>query len=202
MQIELSAIARRYNREWIFRHVNHRFASGSCTVLTGGNGSGKSTLLQVIAGNLLPSEGKVIREGVADAELYQQLSMATPYLELMEEYTLAESIEFQAKFKPWRAGLTNADVLALSGLEHAAHKAIRYYSSGMKQRVRLLLAILADTQLLLLDEPCSNLDPAAMKWYGELVTAHLSGRTVIVCSNQQQEEFFFCTERLSIEQFK
>jgi ABC-type multidrug transport system ATPase subunit len=202
MQIDLQSVGKRYNREWIFRNVNHILPSGSCTVFTGGNGSGKSTLMQVVAGNLLPSEGKVVRGDIADADVYRHLSIAAPYLELMEEFTLAESIEFQAKFKAWRGNLSNADVLSLSGLQHAAHKAIRQYSSGMKQRVRLLLAILADTQLLLLDEPCANLDQAAMKWYAELITAHLDGRTVVVCSNQQQEEFFFCKEQLSVEQFK
>ncbi|MCU0432418.1 MAG: ATP-binding cassette domain-containing protein [Bacteroidia bacterium] len=202
MQIELSSVGRRFNREWIFRHVTHTFAEGSRTLLTGGNGSGKSTLLQVVAGNLLPSEGKVHRHGVDDAQAYRQLSMAAPYLELMEEFTLAESISFQAKFKPWRGQLSNAQVLELSGLTHAAHKAIRHYSSGMKQRARLLLAIMADTPLLLLDEPCANLDRAAMQWYAGLVSAHIENRTVIVCSNQQPEEHFFCTSQLSIEQFK
>jgi ABC-type multidrug transport system ATPase subunit len=202
MQIELQAVGRKFNHEWIFRNVNYTFAEGSHTVLTGGNGSGKSTLLQVIAGNLLPSEGKVHRHGVDDAQAYRHLSMAAPYLELMEEFTLAESIAFQQKFKPWRAQLSNADVLSLSGLSHAAHKAIRHYSSGMKQRARLTLAILADAPLLLLDEPCANLDQAAMQWYAALVTAHIGNRTVIVCSNQQQTEHFFCTAELGIEQFK
>ncbi|MGL5890373.1 MAG: ABC transporter ATP-binding protein, partial [Bacteroidia bacterium] len=163
---------------------------------------GKSTLMQVVAGNLLPSEGKVVRGDVSDSDVYRHLSIAAPYLELMEEFTLTESIEFQAKFKAWRGKLSNAEVLELSGLKHAAHKAIRHYSSGMKQRVRLLLAVLADTQLLLLDEPCANLDQAAIKWYGDLVSAHLGGRTVVVCSNQQKEEFFFCTQTLSVEAFK
>lgn len=202
MQIELQAVGRRFNREWIFRNVNYTFAGGSHTVLTGGNGSGKSTLLQVIAGNLLPSEGKVQRQNTDEASVYRHLSMAAPYLELMEEFTLAESIAFQQKFKPWRAQLSNAEVLNLSGLSHAAHKAIRHYSSGMKQRARLTLAILADTPLLLLDEPCANLDQAAMQWYAQLVTAHIEGRTVIVCSNRQQAEHFFCTAELSVEQFK
>jgi ABC-type multidrug transport system ATPase subunit len=202
MQIELQAVGRRFNREWIFRNVNYTFAGGSHTVLTGGNGSGKSTLLQVIAGNLLPSEGKVLRQNTDEASVYRHLSMAAPYLELMEEFTLAESIAFQQKFKPWRAQLSNAEVLNLSGLGHAAHKAIRHYSSGMKQRARLTLAILADTPLLLLDEPCANLDQAAMQWYAQLVTAHIERRTVVVCSNRQQAEHFFCNAELSVEQYK
>jgi ABC-type multidrug transport system ATPase subunit len=206
LHISLDSIGKRYLREWIVRGVFHEFSPGSKTVLLGANGSGKSTLLQLIAGNLMATEGALAYsigdKKIPQEEIFKHLSIAAPYLEIMEEFTLAESVHFQEKFKPWRNGLTAKDIIQISGLAHAQHKQVRNFSSGMKQRVRLSLAILADTPLLLLDEPCANLDHNAMDWYGKLIGDHDSNRTIIVCSNKQQEEYFFCTEEINVENFK
>ncbi|TND07552.1 MAG: ABC transporter [Bacteroidetes bacterium] len=202
----LRNIGKRYNREWIFRGVDAEFGEAESCVILGANGSGKSTLLQLIAGAYIPTEGQVeYRFGgtVTEQEnLYRSVSIAAPYLELMEEFTLRETIVFHNRFKNWRGGLNNEQVLEISGLQSSAGKALRNFSSGMKQRVRLLLAILSDTPVLLLDEPCSNLDAAAVNWYQELVKNHRDNRVIIVCSNQQEEEYFFCTQKLLVENFK
>jgi ABC-type multidrug transport system ATPase subunit len=206
MQIVLDRISKRFNREWIFQNVNLTIEAEAACLITGGNGSGKSTLLQITAGSLLPSEGSVtwLLQGkkTEPESVYRHVSLAAPYLELMEEFTLQESVAFQAKFKPWRNGMTNEDVIQRSGLSRAKNKALKYYSSGMRQRVRLTLAILADTPLLLLDEPCSNLDADAMNWYGDLVTQQMNKRTILVCSNRQHQESFFCKQEVEIEAFK
>lgn len=206
MPITLSNIGKRYNREWIFRGVDATFDELEPTVILGSNGSGKSTLLQVISGAYLHSEGSVaytLRGQTVDAEkVYRHISIATPYLELMEEFTLAETVHFHARFKQWRDGLKEKDVIAASGLEHAKDKALKNYSSGMKQRVRLLLALLSDTSILLLDEPCSNLDANATRWYQELAEQHRQGRITIVCSNRQEQEYPFCKRELLVENFK
>ncbi|MDQ3108709.1 MAG: ATP-binding cassette domain-containing protein [Bacteroidota bacterium] len=206
MKIQLQNTGKKFGREWIFRELNYSFTEESPVVISGSNGSGKSTLLQVISGNTMESEGKLIysHEGkiIPQDELYKYISYAAPYLELMEDFTLSESISFHHKFKSWSNGLTDKNVLELSGLAHAHAKQLKNFSSGMKQRVRLLLAILSDTPLLLLDEPCSNLDATAMEWYGELIRGHGLNRTIIVCSNQVKQEHFFCTAELKIEDFK
>lgn len=212
MHIQLQNIGKRYNYEWIFRRVDQELGGGNNYVILGSNGSGKSTLLQVIAGNLLPSEGSIaFRPGnqdtdagiaVSDEERYRYLSYAAPYLDLLEEFTLTESIEFQAKFKPFRAGLTTQQIVEITQLEKARNKQLKYYSSGMKQRVRLALAILADTPLLLLDEPASNLDRKAVDWYQQLVAGNSANRLIIVASNQQEYEYPFCNKQLSVEDYK
>lgn len=206
MNITLSNIGKRYNFEWIFRRVEHTLMDAHNYVILGANGSGKSTLLQVIAGSMLSSEGKIeYRQNesvIHDEDIFRHLSYAAPYLDLLEEFTLAESIGFQAKFKPFRAGLDTQQIIALTQLEKAKNKQLKYYSSGMKQRVRLALAVLADTPLLLLDEPTSNLDKKAIDWYQQLVYAHAQDRLIIVASNQQEYEYPFCDQQISIEQFK
>ena len=208
MQIKLSNLGKRYNYEWIFRKLDYQFTTDNNYVILGSNGSGKSTLLQVIAGNLIPSEGGIesqsgnLKLEVEDENFYKHLSFAAPYLELFEEFTLIESIEFQAQFKPFFKGLMTDQIVELIQLEKAKKKQLKYYSSGMKQRVRLALAILADTPLLLLDEPTSNLDKKAVEWYQQLVTDYSEERLIIVCSNQQEYEYPFCNKQLNIEDYK
>jgi ABC-type multidrug transport system ATPase subunit len=206
MNITLSNIGKRYNYEWIFRKIDHQFTADNNYVLLGSNGSGKSTLLQVIAGNLIPSEGKInyhtSQAEIDQEQIYRQLSFAAPYLELFEEFTLAESIEFQKQFKPFRSGLETGKIIEITGLQKSKDKQLKFYSSGMKQRVRLALAVLADTPLLLLDEPTSNLDKNAIDWYQKLVNEHSKSRLIIVASNQQEYEYTFCNKELRVEDFK
>lgn len=208
MKIILNNIGKRYNSEWIFRKVDHEFTSDNNYVILGANGSGKSTLLQVIAGNLIPSEGEIELKvessefKVEEEDRYKHLSFASPYLELFEEFTLIESIELQSKFKPFYEGLTTQQIVELTGLEKSKDKQLKYYSSGMKQRVRLALAILSDTPLLLLDEPASNLDKNAINWYQKLIEQYSKNRLIIVASNQQEQEYSFCNKQLSVEAYK
>ena len=211
MNIKLNNIGKRYNYEWIFRKVDYEFTSDNNYVILGSNGSGKSTLLQVIAGNIIQSEGEITydisttnnQQSLIDIDsIFHHISFASPYLELFEEFTLTESIEFQAQFKPFYQGLTTKEIVALTQLEKAQNKQLKYYSSGMKQRVRLALAILANTPLLLLDEPTSNLDKKAIDWYQNLVNTYSKNRLIFVCSNQQEYEYPFCNKQLSIEDYK
>lgn len=206
MQITLTDIGKRYNYEWIFKGVHYEFNSSANYAILGSNGSGKSTLLQLIAGNLLPSQGSLqyTKNNIAiDAEqIYTYLSFASPYLELLEELTLTESIVFHSRFKFFYNDLDTHQVLTLMQLEKAKNKQLKFFSSGMKQRVRLALAILSNTPLLLLDEPCSNLDKNAITWYQNLVNTYANDRLIIVASNQLEYEYPFCKTVLNVEDFK
>ena len=206
MKITLTGLGKKFTRDWIFRNVNHIFEEKSRTAILGANGSGKSTLLQVIAGFTSPSEGQVTyaRDGQAADPLmvHAQMSFASPYLELMEDFTFPEAAAFQEKFRPWMKGMDHGRVMELSGLRGAGDKLIRTYSSGMKQRARLALAILSDSPVLLLDEPCSNLDKQGQEWYASLISDFGGDRTIVVCSNQVKEEYFFCQNSLEMERFK
>jgi len=204
MRIELQQAGKRYNRDWIFKHLDYVFTTGSYAI-TGNNGSGKSTLLQTIAGYIAPSKGSVIYsfqdKEIAPENIFNYLSLATPYLDLIEEMTSLELIHFQSTFKPYKAGITAEEMLETCGLTAASNKQIRYFSSGMKQRLKLALAFFADTSLLLLDEPCTNLDKAGIDIYLRLINQHCNNRLVLVCSNDEQE-ISFCNYRLSIMDYK
>jgi ABC-type multidrug transport system ATPase subunit len=205
MKISLTNTGKRYNREWIFRGFNYEFENGKSYAITGPNGSGKSTLLQAIGGALLLSEGQVAygndQQEIAPEKAFQHLSIAAPYLELIEEMSVTEFLTFHQSFKPFLPGKTVASIIAEVGLEKAAAKQIRYYSSGMKQRVKLAQALFSDVSLILLDEPCTNLDKTGIQLYQGLVNQYRLGRTIIVSSNDEAE-YGFCEQSVSILDYK
>ncbi len=205
MKITLDNIGKRFRREWIFRKVTFQITEGERMALLGPNGSGKSTLMKLLSGYLSPSKGKIVYHKndvpLPTDELYQQVSFAAPYIELIEEFTLEEAIHFQAKFKPFRKGLRPKDIVELTGLARSKDKFIRAFSSGMKQRVKLALAICADTSLLLLDEPGTNLDRAGVAWYLDLAHRFMDDRTIVVASNVT-EDFSFCKQQVNILDYK
>ncbi|MCA8829992.1 ABC transporter ATP-binding protein [Hymenobacter pini] len=204
MQITATSLSKRFAREWIFRNLTHTFWAGTATAILGPNGAGKSTLLNTLSGQILPTAGSVTYEvagrAVAVDDIPPLLSYAAPYLELIEELSLTELIRFHTRFKPLRPGLSAEKLITLMYLEKSRHKLVRDFSSGMKQRLKLALALYADTPLLLLDEPTTNLDRTGVAWYLEHVHATLPGRTVLVSSNVP-EEYDFCPEQIRITDF-
>jgi ABC-type multidrug transport system ATPase subunit len=205
MKITLENIGRRFNRDWIFRGIDYTFTSGETYAILGSNGSGKSTLLQVLNGSLTPSAGNISylnNDKPVDAEqVFQYLSIAAPYLELIEEFTLDEMIDFHFKFKSYRQGMDKTQAIDLLNLPGNKHKAIKYFSSGMKQRLKLALAFCADTPMLMLDEPTSNLDNQGVDWYLNLVQQFAKDRLTVICSNQEHE-YSFCKNTLTISDYK
>jgi ABC-type multidrug transport system ATPase subunit len=129
------------------------------------------------------------------------VSFCAPYLELIEEMTLTEFLNFHSGFKDFLPGIDVEKIIDLLELGEAAGKQIRYYSSGMKQRVKLAQAIFSNTVILLLDEPCSNLDVQGIELYHSLINDYCKERLVIVSSNDEVE-YKFTNERINILDYK
>jgi ABC-type multidrug transport system ATPase subunit len=201
MQISLQQASKRFNKEWIFRNLDYTFEAGQHYALIGNNGSGKSTLLQIIAGYSSLTKGKIDWSENDHSTIFKQLSFAAPYLELIEEFTLEEQINFHFQFKKLLTGTNKETLLETLGLKGAQHKAIKYFSSGMKQRVKLALAVFSDTSLLLLDEPTANLDEQGIAWYRSLISQYGVNRTLVVCSNQQHE-YDYCRHHIQLADYK
>ena len=206
MQIQVTAASKRFNKEWIFSNLDYSFISGQHYALIGNNGSGKSTLLQIIAGYIGLTKGQInwvntAGENIDSSNIFQHISIAAPYLELVEEFTALEQIYFHQQFKPLQSGLNPVELLEKIGLANAADKQIRNFSSGMKQRLKLALAIFDQAPILLLDEPCSNLDQEGIQTYHQLMQAHAMHKLIIVASNDPQE-YQFCSQQLSLSDFK
>jgi len=197
MKISVTDAGKRFNREWIFRNLSLELHSNQHYAITGHNGSGKSTFLQCIAGSLYTTEGKVnfnLNGKALEPEVvYKQLSICAPYLELIEEMTPTEFLSYHASFKPFIKGWNATSIIEEIGLAKAKQKQIRYFSSGMKQRVKLAQAFFSDTPVLLLDEPCTNLDQQGIDLYKQLISSLCSNRLVMISSNDATE-YSSCTE--------
>jgi len=205
MRLKLNNIAKRYRYEWIFRRLTYTFEPAGKYAVLGPNGSGKSTLLRVLSGHLSPSKGKVDffeKDAKIDADnVHRYLSYAAPYIELIEEFTLLEALQFHQRFKAFQQNLQPQDLIELLQFSKSQNKEIRYFSSGMQQRLKLVLALCSDTPLVLLDEPTTNLDRQGVAWYLDLIERFAQNRLTIVASNVE-EDYGFCDKQLNILDFK
>lgn len=205
MKISLTDAGKRFNRDWIFRHLTYEFSAGQSYAIVGPNGSGKSTLLQVLSGSMQVNEGNgewsVDNKKLELEKVYNYISICAPYLEVVEEMTLIEFLDFHAGFKPFLSSITSEKIISILSLENAVNKQIRNYSSGMKQRVKLAQAIFSDVPVVLLDEPCTNLDSTGIQLYHSLVNEYCKNRMVVVSSNDEVE-FSFCKEKISLTTYK
>lgn len=205
MRIVIKGAGKRYNFEWILRDINITLSSPNAYAILGPNGSGKSTLIQLIAGNITPSEGSVefqnAKGTLDEEEVFKAFSISAPYLELIEEFTAVEMIMFHSRFKPFRQGMGVQEVLEISRLQDDRNKEVRNFSSGMKQRLKLSLALLSDVQVILLDEPTTNLDRHGVDWYLDLMSRFAGDKLIVVASNQERE-YAFCGQHIDVAAFK
>ena len=206
MKITCSDIGKKYQGQWIFSNITFDFIENSKTAITGFNGSGKSTLLSILSGYTTPTKGTINHylksKEIAKDELFYHLAIGSPYIEVPEELSPSELIKTFAPFKPFIEGMQAAEILDCLRLSKEAVKPIKYFSSGMKQRLKIGLAILADVPLLLLDEPLSNLDKEGVIWFDNLMQHYISNKTVIIASNNIEEEIKFCNSIIDISNFK
>jgi ABC-type multidrug transport system ATPase subunit len=205
IKLSTSGLSKKYFKELIFKNISMEFQQGHSYAVTGPNGSGKSTLLKVLAGIVPPSAGSldyIINEKEVDQDhYYRYLTFISPYLELIEEFTLKEFLNFHFKLKKFKSGFDLEGLLSYAYLEDSINKEIRNFSSGMKQRLKLSLAFCGDTPMVFLDEPTTNLDENAINWYKEGVKKHLSDRLLFIASNQLKE-YESCETFIDIMDFK
>lgn len=206
MTIQLSDAGKRFRNDWIFRGLTFDFTPGVRTALLGPNGSGKSTLMKVLSGHLSLSKGKIVfaDQGAAiePDQVWRKVSYAAPYIELIEELTLAEALTFHAQLRPFCNNMTPKDIYDLLELPRAHAKEIRFFSSGMKQRVKLAMAICADTPLLLIDEPTTNLDVNAVAWFHRLLDRFTDPARLIVIASNDPGDLELCSRQINIMDYK
>jgi ABC-type multidrug transport system ATPase subunit len=200
MQIMVKNLAKQFGREWIFKNLDFEFSSNQSYAIIGNNGSGKSTLLKVLAGVMPTTQGEIKyitdkAKEIKAEDWFNHLAIATPYLELIEEFSLEETIDFYTSFK--RLTISKKDLIKRLEFQKNKHKQVRFFSSGMKQKLKLGLAMFSDVKVLLLDEPTSNLDEANISWYLFHIKNVLRDRLTIICSNQPIE-YNFCNQNIDL----
>ena len=203
--IQVQNASKRFHHEWIFKNLNLDLSAGDSIAITGGNGSGKSTLLKCLSGAIPLTSGAIQYQSgttqIVEEQWFRSLALATPYLELPEEFTLSEVLSFHFQFKNPLQQRSNAEILEVLGLEKHKSKTLSQFSSGMKQRVKLALAIFSEVPFLLLDEPTTNLDKQGVTWYLDLIQQFTPNRIVMICSNDPRE-YDFCEKKIAMEDFK
>ncbi|MEX0882306.1 MAG: ATP-binding cassette domain-containing protein [Cyclobacteriaceae bacterium] len=203
--LQLEKGGKKFQHEWVFRNLNLHLKAGMKLAVTGGNGSGKSTLIKCLSGQMPFTEGKIqffnSKTEIPDSEYYKHLVISAPYLELPEEFSLKEFLHFHFQFKKISGNLSLNDLAKTLYLEHALNKPISYFSSGMKQRLKLGICFFSQAYLVLLDEPTSNLDVKGIAWYRDLIQVEGQNKCLIIASNDPRE-YDFCGQTIKMEDFK
>lgn len=204
MQIHLHSISKKFNRTWIFRDLSYEFTAGKGYAILGANGSGKSTLLQVISGSQSPTRGELYYhtrdKKIRPEYFYKYISMAAPYMDLPEEFTLEEVLRMHAKFR--KPLIPVGEMITEMELERHRMKQVQDFSSGMRQRLKLGLALFYESEIILLDEPASHLDQKSTEWYTAQAGKWSDGRILIISSNDPAEYGGLCEEYIRIEEYK
>lgn len=192
IELSIKDLSKKFNTEWIFKSFSFDFLGQSFYVFTGPNGSGKSTILLCLTGQIPVTNG-TINLRIDDLEIndiWKEIAISAPYLELIEEFTLLEFLTFHSKFKNFKDQLLPIDIIEKLGLEKSSDKQIKYFSSGMKQRVKLGLCFYSNCQILFFDEPTMNLDQNGVEWYNKNIQLECSDKLVFIFSNQPSEYNF------------
>ena len=204
--LTLKDVTKIFGRRLIFDKINHSFESGKVYGLAGPNGSGKSTLSKIISGLLEPTHGKVIHELNGDKiipeKLHNHLGFVSPYLVLYDEFTAEENLFHFSKIRGTEYDSEKAKLLLEEfKIYNRRTDLLKEYSSGMKQRMKFIFALLHSPQLILLDEPTSNLDNAGKEKVYEIVKREAESNLVIIASNEDSD-LALCSDIVNIEDFK
>jgi heme exporter protein A len=200
-------IAKLYNRRVILEKISFSLTEGTAFAITGKNGSGKSTLIKILCGVLSPSRGTV--EFSVDGtvvpypDYYPYIGLVSPYLNMYEEFTAEENLSFIAKVRNLGPSISERAGMLLNefGIYDHRKKEVRYYSSGMKQRLKYCAALLHSPSLLVLDEPSSNLDSYGIEAVRKFM-AQQRDTGILLFATNDAEDLQFADRIYSIEHAK
>lgn len=203
--IEFVDCSKNYLNHWLFKDFNYKFeiTAGNSYAFLGRNGSGKSTLTLMLVGQTSPTQGCVLwkhgDKSLESNQLSGLYSLSSPAMDFPEELTLSEWFYFQIGINKLQ-GITNPmELIECSELpKKAINKSIQTFSSGMKQRLKLVYSFYSKSTLCILDEPLSNLDNEGIKLYQNLVNQKKNEKCIVVASNRE-DEYYFTQHQLKIE---
>ena len=192
MTITGEDIGKKFGKTWIFRHQNFEIKTGESTVITGKNGAGKSTLLQIISGYFTPSQGSIYVDSNKIDEHKHQIVFIGSYTEIVEEFTLEEFLKFHRQFKNPLCSIEEmADSASLP-----LGKTIGEFSTGMKQRMKLITAFFFENDAIFMDEPTSNLDDEGFQWWKNQLECIQN--TLFIAASNDQREVLLCSKQLNL----
>ena len=204
--LTLQDVTKIFGRRLIFDKINYELNSGSVYGLAGRNGSGKSTLAKIIADIISPTRGKILHKHgdklITSENLHDHLGFVSPYLVLYDEFTAGENL---AHFTRIRGGRIDEEKINFwldkFNLYDRRDDLLKGFSSGMKQRMKIIFALLHEPQLIIFDEPTSNLDNEGKEKVYEIINEQGKENIVIVASNESSD-LDLCSQVLQVEEFK
>ncbi len=203
--LNLEQVSKIYGRRLIFKNINFRFECGRIYGLAGQNGSGKSTLAKIICGLISPTSGKVIHSNgsqISPEMLHNHIGFVSPYLVLYDEFSAEENLMHISRIRGLEFDAERAEFLFNEfNIYDRRTDLLKAYSSGMKQRVKFIFALMHNPDLLLLDEPTSNLDNAGKEKVYEIISREKKEHLIIVASNEDSD-LNLCEEVIQIEDYK
>ena len=206
-RLEVEGITKRFIRRLLFRNLSFNLDGGQSIAITGSNGSGKSTLLRMIAGIMTPSKGEVKLivggEELAPTDRPLQVGFVAPYFNVYEGFSAYENLEFVAKVRRLEEAKKRIqEVLEQVSLSKRSEDLVKTYSSGMRQRLKLGVAILTNPPLLLLDEPTTTLDIAGIEIVQRLMHNQIEKGGLLVMATNNPDEVSWCDSAIAIEEFR
>lgn len=199
--IRLHQLGRRFQRQWLFRGVDATFVKGDKVAVLGGNGSGKSSLTSMLAGFLSPSEGEIIwdfnKENIPSEDWWNRIAWCSPALELPLALSISEVIDLYGQMRGFHGRWSKDTILQALDLGAHLEKPMSQLSSGMRQRVKLIVAFSLNADVLILDEPTAHLDAKAIQWFKHHI-AQIHHSFVFIASNHDEDEMGICNKKIEI----
>ena len=200
------SINKTFGRRLIFSNINFNLNSSTIFGISGPNGSGKSTLVKIIANIISPSSGKLLHNfngtEIKMEKLHNHIGLVSPYLVLYEEFTAYENLSYFSEIRGVSFDNEKVDnLLSKFLLYNRRDDLVKTYSSGMKQRLKFIFALMHSPQLIILDEPTSNLDDEGKEVVYELVKKEAEKNIVIIASNEKTD-LSLCSEKIDLNNHK
>lgn len=204
--LKLDSVTKIFGRRLIFDKLTYEFEAGRVYGISGPNGSGKSTLSKIIAGIITPTSGKIIhslnKSELKVEQLHNHIGFVSPYLMLYDEFTAQENLEHFSRIRGTVYDKKRGEeLLARFDIFNRRNDYVKTYSSGMKQRLKFVFAFLHNPELLILDEPTSNLDNSGKEAVYNIVKDETAGKVIIIASNEDAD-LSKCGEVIYLENFK
>lgn len=196
--IQLLNAGKRFQLDWIFKGLNYEFKQQERYAIVGKNGSGKSTLINILSGYSSLTTGDCIWLNHNKSNIYKNIAICAPYLNVFEQLTAYEFLTFHFQLKNKIKNIEIEQILYDVELDNTRNKKISQFSNGMKQRIKLAQAFFTNSQILLLDEPCTNLDKQGIFLYENLIQNYTNQRLLIIASNDPKETNY-CTQTLTLQ---
>ena len=204
--VEANELNKTFGRRLIFNGINFRYDESGVFGISGPNGSGKSTLVKIIAGLISPTKGKIIHKNsdneIIPEKLHNHIGFVSPYLVLYEEFTAWENLNIFSKIRDINLDKDYAkDLLNRFLLYNRRDDLVKTYSSGMKQRMKFIFALIHNPELLIFDEPTSNLDDEGKNSVYEIIEDKSKESIIIIASNDKAD-LDLCPEIIDLKTFK